>query len=145
MIISICGCEKNKNEFMNMLQEICGNKIVICDLFNIKFNTIIETENMKYKLLDNCDCLDNARKEYQKIVDEKTNSKIFELINNNKDKIVLLLYNEVFSKDFLASDLFYNSDIKILFKDDMEYINYDEKNFDYLINKINIRKLVKKC
>lgn len=146
MTISLCGNEELKDIFIKSIKEIYSDKILICDVFYVKFNVIIDTEKMKYKLLDECKSLVNARLEYQNIVDNITNEKIDKIVNENKDKIILLIDQEVLSNWFIDSSYFKNSNIKILFEDFIDDVNYNKEDFDYVVKNfhdIDIRKLVK--
>lgn len=146
MTISLCGNTNNLNNFINKMKKIYEDKVVVCDMFNIKFNIVIETESIKYKLLDNCKSLVNARLKYQNIVDNITNEKIDKIVNENKDKIILLINQEVLSNWFIDSSYFKNSNIKILFEDFIDDVNYNKEDFDYVVKNfhdIDIRKLVK--
>lgn len=146
MTISLCGNTNNLNNFINKMKKIYEDKVIVCDMFNIKFNIVIETESIKYKLLDNCKSLDCARKEYQKVIDERTNDKITKLLNENRDRIVLLIDNNILTNRFTNNCYFLNSDIKILFEGIIDDVNYNKNDFDYVVkdfNDINIRKLVK--
>ena len=118
-------------------------KVLICDIFHIKFNVIIDSEKIKYKLLDECKSLVNARLEYQNIVDNITNEKIDKIVNENKDKIILLIDQEVLSNWFIDSSYFKNSNIKILFEDFIDDVNYNKEDFDYILKDINEIKKVK--
>jgi len=146
MIISLCGNSELKDKFIKSIKEIHNDKVLICDVFHIKFNVIIDTEKIKYKLLDECKSLKNARLEYQNIVDNITNKKIDKIIKENQEKIILLIDKDILTNWFIYSFYFINSDIKILFEDNIDDVNYVKKDFDYVIkdfNDINIRKLVK--
>ena len=146
MTISLCGNEELKDIFIKSIKEIYSDKILICDVFHVKFNVIIDTEKMKYKLLDECKSLVNARLEYQNIVDNITNEKIDKIVNENKDKIILFIDKYILSNWFIDSSYFKNSNIKILFEDFIDDVNYNKEDFDYVVKNfydIDIRKLVK--
>ena len=146
MTICLCGNIELKEKFIKSIKEIYDDKILICDLFYIKFNVIIDTEKIKYKLLDECNSLENARLEYQNIVDNITNKKIDKIINENKEKIILLIDKNILTNWFIHSSYFIKSDIKILFEDLIDDVNYNKDVFDYVVKDfkdINIRKLVK--
>lgn len=148
MIISICGDEKYKNILINEFKERYQNNVVICDYFQIKFNSIIETESIKYKLMDSSSSLDIARMEYGKVVNDYTNRSIDKFMDDNKNKIIILTNDNVLTKDFYSTSYFNNSDIKVLVKGvNIDDINCDDCLFDVVIKSekdLDIRKLVKK-
>jgi len=146
MKISLCGNITYINNFIKKMKELYGDKIVICNIFNIKFKIVVDTESIKYKLLDSSESFEKANKEYQNIVDSKTKEKINKLINDNRDKIIIIIDNNILTNCFTNTCYFKNSDIKILFEDIIDDINYDKSDFDYIfdhVDNINIKKLVK--
>lgn len=149
MIISLCGDESYKKIIINEFNKKYKDKITMCDYFKIKFNTIIETESVKYRLIDNCIDLNIAREKYSKYVDDRVMLKINKIYDDNKDKIILLYGDEVLTKDFVNTSFFHRSDIKVLcvdMKKINEEINYDKSLFDIIFSKreeIDVKKLVK--
>lgn len=156
MIISLCGDEKDKKGVIKELKEVYKDKLVICDYFKLYFNTVVENEKVKYKLDSECDTLDNAYRAYSKYVDRIVFNKINELLNKNKDKIILLISNNVLSKDVNKISFFNKSDLKILITTEEKFNKpysifnhkklYDKNKFDVIIDsneKIDVKKLVK--
>lgn len=156
MIISLCGDEFDKNVVIKGLKEVYKDKLVICDYYKINFQTIVETESIRHKLNSECDTLDSADRIYRKYIDKIVLSKTNEFLNNNKDKIILLISNNILSKDINKTPFFNRSNLKILitsegkFNDSYSIFShkrlYDKNKFDYVIDskeEIDIKKLVK--
>lgn len=156
MIISLCGDEFDKNSIIKELKNIYKDELVICDIYNIAFKTKIETENIKYKLDGKCESLENSYRMYVKYVNKIVSNKIDKFLENNKNKIILLISNNILSKDVNKTPYFKKSDLRILitsekkFKDSYSIFNhknlYDKKKFDYVLDsneEVNVKKLVK--
>ena len=156
MIISLCGDEDDKRRVINELKNVYQDKLVICDYYKIQFRTIIETESIKFKLINECDTLDSAHRIYRKYVDKIVSNKTEEFLEKNKDKIILLISNNILSKDINNTPYFKKSDLKILLTSEKKINDslsifshkklYDKNNFDcvfYDNEKIDVKKLVK--
>lgn len=156
MIISLCGDEFDKNSVIKELEAIYKDKLVICDFYKIFFKTKIETENIKYKLDSKCESLESSYRMYIKYVNKIVSNKIDEFLENNKNKIILLISNNILSKDVNKTPYFKKSDLKILitsekkFKDSYSVFDhkklYDKNKFDCVFDtgeEIDIKKLVK--
>ena len=148
MIISICGDNKYKNILINKFKEKYKDAVVECDYFHIKFNSVINTEKYKYELLDSSSSLEKARLEYSNVVDNTVKERINNFLEVNKDKIIILISDEILNPCFYDTEYFMNSDIKILaVNENIDDINYDKSLFDYVYNDIScidVRKLVRK-
>lgn len=148
MVISICGDNKYKNILINKFKEKYKDDVIECDYFSIKFNSIIDTEKYKYELLDSFSSLEMARLEYINVVDNTVKERINNFLEVNKDKIIILISDEILNPCFYDTEYFMNSDIKILaVNENIDDINYDKSLFDYVYNDIScidVRKLVRK-
>lgn len=143
MIICLCGNEKSK--VLNELKQVYKDKIIVFNYYHTSFRTIVETESIKYKLQEECKSFKDARKLYIEYVNNIVTNKTNEFIENNKDKIIVLISDNVLSKDLDKTEFFDKSDLKILTSSHSGY-KYDESKFDLVINKnenIDIKKLVK--
>lgn len=145
MIICICGENKYKNILINKFNEMYKDNILVCDYFSIKFNSIIETEKYKYELLESSVSLEIARLEYKNIVDKTVKNKMKVFFKNYKNKIILLINDNVLNKDFYETEFFKNSDIKILITDNILDNEYNKSLFDIVskIDNIDVKRLVK--
>lgn len=76
MLISLCGKEEDTKNFIKFLKDLYGEKIVVCDYFRFSFNTIIDTEEFRYKLFDKCNYSEKIEKIYNNYVDEIVNERI---------------------------------------------------------------------
>jgi len=143
MIICLCGNEKSK--VLNELKQVYKDKLIIFNYYHTAFRTIVETESVKYKLQSECKSLKDARKLYNEYVNDIVVNKTNEFIENNKDKIIVLISDNVLSKDLDKTNFFDKSDLKILVNSDSRY-EYNKNKFDLVIDKnqnIDIKKLVK--
>ena len=143
MIICLCGNEKSK--VLNELKQVYKDKLMVFNYYHTTFRTIVDTESVRYKLESDCKSLEDARKLYSEYVNDIVTNKTNEFIENNKDKIIVLISDNVLSKDLDKTEFFNKSDLKILVNSDSIY-KYDESKFDLVINKnenIDIKKLVK--
>ena len=163
MVISICGDNVYKKILINKLSDIYRDKVIVCDYFSIKFNSVIDTEKYKYQLyeiskrvidINNIKYekllkdLNDINMEYRKIVDKTVNERIDKCLEENKNKIIILTNDSVLNNDFYETKYFINSDIKLLLiVENIDDINYDQRLFDIVLNDIkdiDVRKLVKK-
>lgn len=143
MIICLCGNEKLK--VLNELKQIYKDKLIVFNYYHTAFRTIVETESVRYKLEDECKSFKDARKLYIEYVNNIVTNKTNEFIENNKDKIIVLISDNILMKDLDKTEFFNKSDLKILVNNESRY-KYDENKFDLVINKneiIDIKKLVK--
>ena len=143
MIICLCGNEKSK--VLNELKQVYKDKLMVFNYYHTTFRTIVDTESVRYKLESDCKSLEDARKLYSEYVNNIVTNKTNEFIENNKDKIIVLISDNVLSKDLDKTEFFDKSDLKILVNSDSRY-EYDKSKFDLVIDKnqnIDIKKLVK--
>ena len=143
MIICLCGNEKLK--VLNELKQVYKDKLIVFNYYHATFRSIVETESVRYKLENDCKSFKDARKLYSEYVNNIVTNKTNEFIENNKDKIIVLISDNVLSKDLDKTEFFDKSDLKILVNSDSRY-EYDKNKFDLVIDKnqnINIKKLVK--
>ena len=142
MVISICG--NNKTLLIDRIKEIYSDRVIVCDYFTIKLNSIIDTEKYKYQLLDSLS-LESARLEYSKIVDREVRKRMDRVIKENNNKIIIIINDAILNKDYYSTEYFLMSDLKILISDDIDD-KYNYELFEYVYNNvfdINIKKLVK--
>ena len=143
MIICLCGNEKSK--VLNELKQVYKDKLIVFNYYYAAFRTIVEAESVRYKLENDCKSFKDARKLYSEYVNNIVTNKTNEFIENNKDKIIVLISDNVLSKDLDKTEFFDKSDLKILVNSDSRY-EYDKSKFDLVIDKnqnIDIKKLVK--
>lgn len=156
MIISLCGDEFDKKNIINKLKNTYEDNLVICDFYKITFETLIETENIKYELNNKYKSPKSSYRMYLKYVDKIISNKIDEFLETNKNKIILIISNNILSKDIDKTPYFKKSNLKILitsekkYKDSYSIFNhknlYDKKKFDYVLDsneEVNVKKLVK--
>ena len=143
MIVCLCGNEKLK--VLNELKQVYKDKLIVFNYYHATFRSIVETESVRYKLENDCKSFKDARKLYGEYVNNIVTNKTNEFIENNKDKIIVLISDNILSKDLDKTEFFDKSDLKILVNSDSRY-EYDKNKFDLVIDKnqnINIKKLVK--
>lgn len=148
MIISLCGEEKIKKDIISYLKNIYGSNILICNYFLLGFKTTIEYERKYYEMLSK-----RQESDFRKYIDDIVNRKINEILSDNKDKVILLISDNILSKDIDKTNFFNKSDLKILalsekHNDGQESIlhnqnSYNKNNFDFVINDTNKDKLKK--
>ena len=148
MLISLCG--DNKKYFIDEVKKIYKNRVISLDMFYMKFYTVIECERKKYQLLDRCKSLKEAREKFIKYV-EKIYEKILDVIENNKDKIIIMHTHLDLPEIMVDIDkiVYFNmSDLKILiepFKEE-DKLRYKYDEFDYVFKdkEMDVKKLVMK-
>lgn len=156
MLISLCGDDFDKKQVMEELKKVYEDKLVICVFYKITFRTLVETENIKYKLDKEYKSSESSHRIYMKYVNRIISNKVDEFLENNKDKIILLISNNVLSKDINNTPYFKKSDLKILVTSEKKlndsYSAFSHKRlyninmFDsviYDIEKTDVKKLVK--
>jgi len=152
MIISLCGNSNEKNILIKELKREYKDKVIICNYFNIFFQSVIENERIKYNLIDEFMDLNVARIKFSEFIEKEVNKKINILIANNQNRIIVLVTDNVLTPDIDKMYYFDKSDLKVLVvSDEYDYEclyneGYDKERFDYLIDfkeEIDIRKLVK--
>ena len=148
MIISLCGNEFDKKNFIQALQKIYGEKLIVINYFQEAFNERIANESKRNKM---------TKTAYLCEVAEIVNERITKIISNNQHKIILLISNNILDKDINKTPFFHISDLRILITSDKLFNSndpifghqalYKKEDFDYVINRdepLDIRKLVKK-
>lgn len=169
MVISIYGDNNYKAIIENKFREIYKDKVVICDFSSIKFNAIIDTEKFKYALYNNSKKfvdidiskglnsinyekllggLNTIDLEYKKIVNKIVMNRINKFLKDNKDKIIVLISDNIFNPDFCETSYFKDSDIKILaVNENTRLFNIKNKElFDFVfsdVKDIDVKKMVK--
>ena len=144
MIICLCGNEKLK--VLNELKQVYKDKLIVFNYYYAAFRTIVETESVRYKLENDCKSFKDARNLYLEYVNEIVTNKTNEFIKNNKEKIIVLVSDNVLSKDLDKTEFFDKADLKVLTNSHNPRYEYDKSKFDLVIDKnenINIKKLVK--
>ena len=152
MIISLCGNKKDKDAVINNLKEVYGEKILVCDYFYLCFSAHIQQEKKKYDLEKKYDFI-TANKMFQehinKIVDDEIKSML-----NMKDKIIILVSDNILSRVINKTPYFDISDLKVLITSEkldacfiLNHANlYEKEDFDIILdtnNEIDVRKLVR--
>lgn len=143
MIICLCGSDKLK--VINELKQVYKDKLIVFNYYHTTFRTIVDTESVRYKLETECKSFKDARKLYIEYVNNIVTNKTNEFIENNKDKIIVLISDNILLKDLDKTEFFDKSDLKILVNNETRY-KYDDSKFDLVINNnenIDIKKLVK--
>lgn len=143
MIICLCGSDKLK--VINELKQVYKDKLIVFNYYHTTFRTIVDTESVRYKLETECKSFKDARKLYIEYVNNIVTNKTNEFIENNKDKIIVLISDNILLKDLDKTEFFDKSDLKILVNNESRY-KYDDSKFDLVINNnenIDIKKLVK--
>ena len=51
MLISICGDKKNKGLLIEKLKNTYSDKVLLCNYFVLRFNTVIDNEKKYYEIL----------------------------------------------------------------------------------------------
>jgi len=156
MIISLCGDQEDKKIVIKELKEIYKDKLVVCDIFQVNFRNVIENEKIKYKLQNEYTDFDIANRIFNNYIKRLVNKEINNLLYKNKDKIVLLVSDNVISRDIDKTPFFKKSDLKILITSEEKYKYpnsirnhnnlYNKNKFDYIIDvkeKIDVKRLVK--
>lgn len=155
MIISLCGNREDKEIVINKLRENYGEKVLVCNYSHLYFNACVENEKTGYDLEKKYDiptAYEMFRSHINKIVDTRIKD-----ILNTKDKIIVLMGDNILSSDINKTPYFDISDLKILitsedrFNFDNSYILnhkklYDKKEFDVILatnDEIDVKKLVK--
>lgn len=133
MIICLCGDTENKKKVLKELKIFYKDKLLIVDYFTIKFRTIIETESIKYKLIKEYKDYNIYDKLYSELVNKLTNEKINNILDSNKNKIIILVADSILRKDLDETEFFNKSDLNILSTDSTE--KYDIEKFDIIICK----------
>lgn len=171
MVISLYGDAKGKEKIINELKKVYDN-LLICNYFELSFKTIIEYQKKYYASLDShfkkeipkkltedfmieiIKVITERQKEFCHYISNVVNCKMDEFLNNNKDKIIVVIDSDVgiLSRYEFELEIFNKSDIRILVTSQFENYNSDisnfdnRKQFDYIINsdeKIEIKKLEK--
>ena len=155
MVISLCGNRNSVIYAINELSKIYKDKLLVCDIWKEEFNTKIDSEKYKYELLDKHKNLDEARKKHVHYITETVNNKVNTILDENKDKIIILIGNCILSNDINKTIFFNKSNLKILITNrntsDMyspfnHKFLYKKENFDYVIyddEKDKIKELIK--
>lgn len=147
MIISLCGDEFDKKYIIQELQKVYGEKLVVINYFQEAFNERITNESQKMSM---------THEAFLNEIVEIVNTKITKIINNNRDKIIILISNNILEKEINKTPFFNISDLKILVTSDKSsdfedpifghQILYNKAEFDYVINRDtpeDVRKLVR--
>lgn len=146
MLISICGCSFKKNEVINELKNVYKDKLIVFDYYVLTFRTLVETESVKYKFEIESKDYKEAHKLYIQYVDEIVINKANEFIENNKDKVIVLITDNILSEDLDKTPFFDKSDLKILANTNHTRVSYDKNKFDLVVEsneKLNTKNLVK--
>ena len=167
MLISICGDKKNKGLLIEKLKNTYGDKVVVCNYFVLRFNTVIDNEKKYYEILkrepnrdlpketennfiEKLMILTNEKHiEFNNYIDKIVNDKITNILKCNKDKIILLVTDNNLTIDIDKISIFNASDLKILVTPDKNNVSdiyeYSENDYDYVINdidNIDVKRLV---
>ena len=156
MIISLCGDLEDKKLVIKELKDVYKDKLLICDYFQICFKNVIKNEKIKYELQNEYKDFNRANRIFDKYIKKIVVKEMNSLLDKNKDKIILLMSDNVISHDIDKTPFFKKSDLKILITSDKKckYPNsirnhnnlYNKNKFDYVIDvkeKIDVKRLVK--
>lgn len=155
MIISLCGDKKDKEIIINDLKEIYGDKILVCNYFKLYFNTYIKEEKKKYDLAQKYNSK-VANQMFKKHINKIVTIKMKRILNS-KNKIIILISDNVLTRDINKTHYFNISDLKILITSEENFnLNssspfshknlYNKNDFDIILDKndkIDVKKLVK--
>ena len=146
MLVCFCGNNNDKNILLNKFKLEYKDKIVICNYFDIYFKTVIENEKIKYMLLNKFNDVNRSRNVFSEHINRLVKNKVDIFIKDNKDKLIVIITDNVLTEDIDKMCLFDSCDIKILVYGNAEFeCFYDKDKFDYIIDvnkKFNIKKLV---
>lgn len=156
MIISLCGDLEDKKLVIKELKDVYKDKLLICDYFQICFKNVIKNEKIKYKLQNEYNDFNRANRIFNNYIKRLVVKEMNNLLDKNKDKIILLMSNNVISYDVDKTPFFKKSDLKILITSEEKYKYpnsirnhnnlYNKNKFDYVIDvkeKIDVKRLVK--
>lgn len=94
MIIYLSKSMKNY-ETIEELKNKYGDKILIIDYFQIKFNVVIQQERIKYNMIDLLDDLNLSYNLFNDYINKIVDYKIKRLIEENENEVILLVgYNK---------------------------------------------------
>lgn len=174
MIISIIGEGKIKELMINNLKKTHGSNIVICDYNKTRIETVIEhekdlymmnQENIKpdlskseneYKIEELLKIINESTKNFNENIDNIVENKINTFINDNKDKVILLVSDTLLTKDIDKIDCLKKANIKIviaprksnntnsIFNDINLYNSKETNQVTPTIEIIKIKELIKK-
>lgn len=147
MIISLCGNNSDTKNIITTLQKEYQDKLLVINYFLLSFHERINNSSNQAKM---------TRKEFLKEIEQLVNKKITKIITTNKNKIIILISNNILEKEINQTPFFNISDLKILVTSDKysdsldpifgHQILYKKEEFDYVISndtQFDIRKLVK--
>lgn len=147
MIISLCGNNSDTKNIITTLQKEYQDKLLVINYFLLSFHERINNSSNQAKM---------TRKEFLKEIEQLVNKKITKIITTNKNKIIILISNNILEKEINQTPFFNISDLKILvtfdkYSDSLDpifghQILYKKEEFDYVISndtQFDIRKLVK--
>lgn len=153
MIISLCGNKEDKEIVIKHLKEVYGDMILLCDYFHLYFSTYVEQEKKKYDLEKKYDVM-VAHKMFRKHINKIVSIKMKKILSN-KDKIIILISDNILSRDINKTHYFNLSDLKILITSDKK-LNldnslvhknlYKKQDFDIVLDtndEIDVKRLVK--
>lgn len=87
--------------------------------------------------------------EFNNYIDKIINDKMTNILNSNKNKIILLVSDNNLTIDIDKLSIFNDSDLKILVTSDKDNVSaiyeYNENDYDYIINNIDnidVKRLV---
>jgi len=158
MLICLCGDLEEKLKIINKLTNEYKDKLLIVNYYNYLSNEKKSNEQLKYQLLNNCNTYNQVQL-VQFLLEEQThkntNELIKNIIKNNKNKIILLISNNI-TKDIDKTPFFNNANLKILAisKEKLNNFNYflkynsiyNNDSFDIIIDTsklIDIKTIIK--